>query len=306
MAEEKIIKIGGANATKRASEEKAAPKKRTRKKKVETNTEELKVINTSESPVMFTEVDTDNGINIKGEVNVDKVETSPAEENKDVAVEYAGDKKLDAPKKSLVGDPNCFVFFSMNKTHEGVDADIIDIAFTSNIKDSNGKFKSFYVQFNDYDMKKLDGSTFERVIKNLPKNADIIGNRLEVGLAIYEWLLANFITNEIFVQFVTSCNVYEFGLLKQLIKDTGKDISFMSPIVVDVNQDLATGFFCPENPDKNYVPVYTAAAAMTKEQVLKTFTKENEIWDEVQQIENPALKNASIFKYIHWFLWGQY
>lgn len=237
-------------------------------------------------------------------------EDTPAEEEKGEDTNEAAESENNVTIISA-GDKRCYVYFKTKFTSLKKDADLLSIAFI----DYDGR--SFYAEFTDYDIQKVDEWTFSNVVKRMKKPANVLdgdhwtmtGTKKEVRTQLFFWL-DKFVKEDRPVQFVCDCGHYDFVLLIDLLTDGESAVvlpSWISPALYDVNQDLGTSLYrnnsegLPEEEfNKNYIPNAVAFTITRTDAV-----KENDRYkpDEVYT-EYHALHDAYIVKVLHQTLWN--
>lgn len=158
--------------------------------------------------------------------------------------------------------------------------------------------KTFYAEFNDYDIESCSDWIKENVITNLKYNESesclyyiedgfrMKGNTYEIGRELYRWLNMNC---EMPIQFVSDVCHYDFCHFLELFGGALSDTvnGFINPVAYDVNDNLAIMKSCSN----------VEAFDINREEFLKELL-ENEfetIFDDIQK--HNALFDAKV---IHW------
>lgn len=245
---------------------------------------------------------------VKEEINNEG--SAPTSENE------SNDSNSQTPPNSIVtaGDRNCYVYFAVNYTREGIGAQPLSIALVG----ADGNY--FYAEFNDYNMKEISPEVFKNVLQGfinakMYEESDIgtiqlmVGDTSQIKYNLIKWLDDNYTNKKQLIQFVTDKNTFAYPiLLYLLVKDEETTIlpESIVPACFDLNQDLASALVNVTGVvnQKNYLPTYIASGVDRLEMVnqLETFKlirSKNKIFEDT----NNALTKAFITKSLHQNIW---
>lgn len=202
------------------------------------------------------------------------------------------------------GDRKCYLYFSIMKTSFSVNADLLQISLV----DSEGR--SFYGEFNDYDMKKVDTHIFESVLKHMVNPSTVVegdhwtihGSRKDIAIQLKYWI-EDYIRDNRNIQFAGDFCTYDFVHLCELINGGGDLPVNFSPCCYDLNQDLAGSLYrkndtekSDEEFNKNWVPLRAALDIDRKLLV-----------DQIggfEETDSIALNRANMIRIIHQHIWN--
>lgn len=286
------------------------------------NFNNMQIISSDMDEETPTDINTDNividpvSIESSDEVKEEVKEEVHNEGNTATSENESNDSNSQTPPNSIVtaGDRNCYVYFAVNYTREGIGAQPLSIALVG----ADGNY--FYAEFNDYNMKEISPEVFKNVLQGfinakMYEESDIgtiqlmVGDTSQIKYNLIKWLDDNYTNKKQLIQFVTDKNTFAYPiLLYLLVKDEETTIlpESIVPACFDLNQDLASALVNVTGVvnQKNYLPTYIASGVDRLEMVnqLETFKlirSKNKIFEDT----NNALTKAFITKSLHQNIW---
>lgn len=241
---------------------------------------------------------------------------------------YQTQKKEKRMKVTVLGDPDCYVFFNIQMTGLSKDADIISLGLI------DIKGNSFYAEFTDYDKSKCSQWVIDNIVngKNVltapetriessnsteePTTCTVTSDRKTINEELWKWLEAKGKK----IQFVGDCSNHGFVLLLDLLlNDPTKTVidlpTWISTVLYDINHTLSTFYMAevPENTmpsdwsyEENDIPILNAFNLNRRE--IYSIKNEAEKFmmtsNEVENYRYHAISEAKIIRAIFRIIWS--
>lgn len=175
-----------------------------------------------------------------------------------------------------------------------------------------------YIEITDYNDKFVTDEVRSDVVANLlnNNNADIKVASYTMADArdhIFSFIYQNYIAKDKFVQVVMDKVSWDWPVFKELLQDTNLKLpQFISPVVIDINTQLADNITVPidkiksvsdgEGRYKNFVP---SIAIYNDLNIINTANELNGIPEPLKLLhDSNALKKAYAIRSIHRSIWN--